>query len=71
MTKGKEVTGPRIPVSDGNLKKAAMRLLNQGLVSTEMQYVKHVLGASAPQAKIDETILTVRKMPWGSIVVPD
>jgi hypothetical protein len=61
----------RITVSDGNLKKAALRLLNQSLVSTEMQYVKHVLGASATQVQIDEKVLAVRQMAWSSIVLPD
>lgn len=64
-------TGRRIAVSDGNLKKAARRLLNQDLVSTEVNYIKHVLGASAPQLTIDRTIVEVRGMPWSSIVLPD
>jgi hypothetical protein len=61
----------RIPVTDGNLKKAALRLLDQTLVSTEVQYVKHVLGASATQLVIDETVVAVREMPWTSIVIPE
>jgi hypothetical protein len=36
-----------------------------------MQYVRHVLGTSATQVEMDETVLAVRKMPWSSIVVPE
>lgn len=64
-------TNRRIPVSDGNLKKAAQRLLNQDLVSTEIQYVKNKLGNSATQQVIDQTVVAVREMPWSKIVVPD
>lgn len=70
MTTQRE-TKRRIPVSDGNLKKAAIRLLQQDLVSTEVQYVKSKLGASATQEMIDQTVVAVRGLPWASIVVPD
>ncbi len=58
-------------VSEANLKRAAMRLLGQHLVSTEVQYIQRTLGSSATQEKLDATVLEVRKMPWSSIVVPD
>lgn len=61
----------KIPVTDGNLKKAALRLLDQTLVSTEMMYVKHVLGRSATQGVIDETVVAVRQMPWTDIVLAE
>jgi hypothetical protein len=71
VVKTPRVVSPRVPVTETNLKKAALRLLNQRLVSTEMQYVRHVLGTSATQVEMDETVLAVRKMPWSSIVVPE
>jgi hypothetical protein len=58
---------PRLRVTDLNLRKAAQRLLGQSLVSTEMQYVQKVLGASATQEQIDENVLAVRRLPWTSI----
>jgi hypothetical protein len=61
----------RIPVSETNLRKAASRLLGQGvLVSTEVQYVQHILGTSATQAQIDEKVMAVRRMEWSTIVLP-
>ena len=70
MSEARE-TGRRVPVSEGNLRKAARRLLNQDLVSTEVNYIRHVLGPSAPQLTIDRTVVEVRGMPWASIVLPD
>ena len=61
----------RLPVSDGNVRKAALRLLGQPLVSTEVQYVQRTLGDKATQKEIDDKIVAVRKMPWASIVIPD
>ena len=61
----------KLPVSDGNITKAALRLLSQKLVSTEVHYVKHVLGARATQDDIDANVIAVRKMPWASIVLAD
>ena len=57
----------RLPVSDGNVRKAALRLLGQPLVSTEVQYVQRTLGDKATQKEIDDKIVAVRKMPWASI----
>jgi len=59
------------PVNDGNLRKAALRLLGQPLVSTEVQYVQRTLGNKATQREIDDNIVAVRKMPWASIVLRD
>ena len=61
----------RVPVSELNIRKAAIRLLQQNLVSTEIQYVQRVLGVSATQRDIDANVLAVRKLPWASIVVAD
>lgn len=69
--KTKVVRDAKVSVSEANVGKAAMRLLSQRLVSTEVSYVQRVLGNTASQADIDAQILAVRKMPWSSIVVPD
>ncbi len=61
----------KLPVTEGSLTKAALRLLTQRLVSPEIQYVQRVLGARATQEDIDKNVLAVRKMPWASIVVAD
>lgn len=61
----------KLPVSEGNLAKASLRLLSQKLVSTEVQYIQRVLGTRATQDDIDANVIAVRKMPWASIVVAD
>ena len=61
----------KLPVSEANVAKAAMRLLSQRLVSTEVSYVQRVLGATASQADLDTQIIAVRKLPWASIVAPE
>jgi predicted nucleotidyltransferase len=71
MKAPKEKPSPRLRVTDLNLRKAAQRLLGQSLVSTEMQYVQKVLGASATQQEIDENVLAVRRLPWTSIAQGD
>jgi len=58
-------------VTESNVRKAAVRLLGQPLVSPEVQYVQRTLGNSATQAQIDDQILAVRKLPWAKIVHPD
>ena len=40
----------KLPVSEGNLNKAALRLLTQRLVSTEMHYIQRQLGPKAKDA---------------------
>jgi hypothetical protein len=61
----------KVSVSEGNIAKAAMRLLSQKLVSSEVDYVQRTLGNSASQTALDEQVLAVRKLPWSSIVVAD
>jgi hypothetical protein len=57
----------KIAVSELNLRKAASRLLRSKLVSTEIDYLRKELGASATQEEVDAKILAVRAMPWASI----
>lgn len=61
----------KIAVTDTNVAKAAMRLLSQRLVSTEIHYVQRVLGTNASQADLDAQVIAVRKLPWSSIVLAD
>ena len=60
-----------LAVTELNIRKTAMRLLGQKLVSTEIQYIQRTLGAKASQVYIDANVVAVRKMPWASIVEPD
>jgi hypothetical protein len=59
-----------ISVSERNLQSAAIRLLpnHNKLVSTEVDYLRRVLGDRATQGEIDEKVLAVRKLPWSSLV---
>ena len=66
-----KVSSAKLSVSEGNITKAAIRLLSQRLVSSEIHYVQRVLGATATQEDIDTNVLAVRKLPWNSIVVAD
>ena len=61
----------KLTVSDLNLKKAAIRLLGQKLVSNEMLYIKRNLPATATQEQLDEKVLAVRKLPWAEIAIID
>ena len=70
-TRAKAGEEKRVPVSEGNIKKAALRLLQHALVSTEIQYVQRVLGTSATQQAIDDNVIAVRKMVWSSIAPAD
>ena len=45
----------KFPVSDLNLKKTAIRLLGQTLVSPEMQYIQRHLGPTATQKELDDS----------------
>ena len=58
-------------VSETNLRKTAIRVLGQKLVSVEVEYIQRTLGSSATQQEMDATVLAVRKMPWASIVAPE
>lgn len=59
-----------ITVSERNLQNAAVRLLpkHNRLVSTEVEYLRRVLGEKATQIEIDEKVIAVRKLPWREIV---
>jgi hypothetical protein len=61
----------KLPVSDLNLKKTAIRLLGQTLVSPEMQYIQRQLGATATQKQLDDNVVAVRKMPWAKLKFED
>lgn len=67
----KPIRAARISVSESTLMKAALRLLNQRLISPEIAYVQQQLGKTATQQAIDESVLAVRKLPWSTIVVAD
>lgn len=62
---------PSMAVSETNLRKAAVRLLGQSLVSPEVQYIQRTMGAKATQQELDDKIMAVRKMEWSSIIEPD
>ena len=61
----------KLTVSDTNLKKTAIRLLGQSLVSNEMQYIQRNLPATATQEQLDEKVIAVRKLPWAEIAIVD
>jgi hypothetical protein len=67
----KKKSAPKVTTSDNNIAKAAMRLLSQRLVSTEIGYIQRTLGASATQEALDSQVLAVRKLPWAEIVGPE
>lgn len=62
----------QISVSERNLQSAASRLFpkHTKLVSSEVDYLRRVLGDRATQAQIDEKVQLVRKLPWRDIVEP-
>ena len=59
-----------ISVSERNLQSAAVRLLpkQNRLVSSEVDYLRRILGDKATQAAIDEKVLLVRRLAWREIV---
>ena len=59
-----------ITVSERNLQNAATRLLpkHNRLVSSEVDYLRRVLGEKATQVEIDEKVQLVRRLPWREIV---
>lgn len=63
-------TSKLITVSERNLQNAAVRLLpkHNRLVSSEVDYLRRVLGEKATQRDIDEKVLLVRRLPWREIV---
>jgi hypothetical protein len=62
-------TPKQVTVSERNLQSAAQRLLpkNNRLVSSEVEYLRRVLGDKATQREIDEKVVLVRKLPWSDI----
>jgi hypothetical protein len=65
--KVKEPRAKTLPVSETNLRKTAVRVLGQSLVSPEVQYIQRDLGASATQDQLDASVLAVRKLPWAKL----
>jgi hypothetical protein len=63
-------TSKLVSVSERNLQTAAVRLLpkNNKLVSSEVEYLRRVLGDRATQNAIDEKVQLVRQLPWSEIV---
>jgi hypothetical protein len=59
-----------ITVSERNLQSAAIRLLpkHNKLVSSEVDYLRRVLGERATQGEIDAKVVLVRQLPWREIV---
>ena len=59
-----------VSVSERNLQNAAVRLLprHNRLVSSEVDYLRRVLGEKATQKDIDEKVMLVRRLPWSEIV---
>jgi hypothetical protein len=69
----KEKTGrptKLLSVSERNLQAAAVRMFpkHNKLVSTEVEYLRRVLGDKATQGEIDEKVQLVRTLPWREIV---
>lgn len=61
----------KVSVSELNIRKAAARLLNAKLVSTEISYVQRSLGNTATQADLDARVIAVRTLPWSEIALAD
>ncbi|MBV9494788.1 MAG: hypothetical protein JOZ54_11130 [Acidobacteria bacterium] len=59
-----------ITVSERNLQSAATRILpkHNRLVSTEVDYLRRVLGDRATQREIDEKVEAVRRIPWSELM---
>jgi len=66
-------TSKLVSVSERNLQSAATRLLpkHNKLVSSEVDYLRRVLGDRATQVDIDEKVQLVRRLPWNEIVNAD
>lgn len=62
-------TPKMITVSERNLQSTAQRLLpkHNRLVSSEVDYLRRVLGDRATQQQIDEKVQLVRRLPWSEI----
>jgi hypothetical protein len=59
-----------VSVSERNLQSTALRLFpkKNKLVSSEVEYLRRVLGEKATQTAIDEKVELVRRLPWKEIV---
>jgi hypothetical protein len=71
MSEKMQIKAPKlITVSERNLQSAATRLLpkHNRLVSTEVEYLRRVLGDKATQGEIDEKVQAVRRLPWAQLV---
>jgi len=66
-----KVQEKKLPVSELNIRKTAIRVLGQKLVSPEVTYIQRVLGNTATQRDLDENVLAVRKLPWAKIANAD
>lgn len=58
----------KVNVSDKRIQQAAIRLLNDDLVSVELKFVQNELGNTATQEEIDAAVTTVRNMPWSKLM---
>jgi hypothetical protein len=67
----KKISIAKLPVNESSLKRTAVRLLGQTLVSPEVQYIQRTLGSRATQQQLDTQVLAVRKLAWSKIVLPD
>ncbi|MDQ3283598.1 MAG: hypothetical protein M3Q69_19525 [Acidobacteriota bacterium] len=59
-----------VSVSERNLQSAALRLLpkQNRLVSSEVDYLRRILGEKATQSQIDEKVAQVRRLKWSEIM---
>jgi hypothetical protein len=71
MSEKMQIKHPKlITVSERSLQNAATRLLpkHNRLVSTEVEYLRRVLGDKATQTEIDDKVQAVRRIPWSQLV---
>ena len=61
----------KVPVNDISLKKAAIRLLGQQLVSNETLYIRRQLARTVTQQELDDSVVAVRQLPWAEIAIVD
>lgn len=67
-TRAKTDTTSKVSVTDTSVRETAGRLLATSLVSSEISYVRRVLGSSATQEALDAEVLAVRALSWSEIV---
>ena len=66
-----KIVEKKLPVSELNIRKTALRLLGQNLVSPEVTYIQKTLGTKATQQDLDQNVLAVRELPWAKIANAD